>query len=76
MNLFENYRKTLETSELEKRITALEGAQKMNPKSRIERIETKVRVLSDEFELVSARTVALPFMPHQVGATRRERRRG
>lgn len=34
------------------------------------------RVLSDQFELVSARTVTLPLMPRRVDATQRERRRG
>ena len=33
-------------------------------------------VLSDQFELVSARTVRLILMPRRVGAIRQERRRG
>jgi hypothetical protein len=35
-----------------------------------------VSVLSDEFELVSARTEFLPLNQHKVGATRPERLRG
>ena len=36
----------------------------------------QVAVLSDQFELVSARTVRLILMPRRVGAIRQERRRG
>jgi hypothetical protein len=43
---------------------------------RIEGDETTKGVVSDEFELVSARTVKLPLMPRRDHATRRERRRG
>ncbi|XHY19288.1 hypothetical protein SuNHUV7_41040 (plasmid) [Pseudoseohaeicola sp. NH-UV-7] len=42
-----------------------------------EEIVTKLRqVLSDQFELVSARTVRLILMPHRDRATQPERRRG